>query len=186
MRLLKEDKKIKKIVLLILLITSFGWCTKASNFTDLIQEATTKVLRSGDVYLYKFKSEETGPVTVYAADGSFIGAYSIIQEGIDACPNGGRVICADGVYKGEKNKNLNWFGKKITVCSKNGPENCIIDCENYGRGFELINAGKCGTISGFTIRNGNTDEGGGIYCGNSSLIITNCIISLRSINKSCW
>jgi parallel beta-helix repeat protein len=125
----------------------------------------------------------TGSVTVWDASGNFIGAYTTIQAGIDNCPHGGTVLVANGTYTGNENKNLTWSGKKITVCSENGAEKCIIDCENSGRGFNLNNAGDCGTISGFTIRNGNASAGGGIYCSSSSLTITNCIISENNANS---
>ncbi len=122
-------------------------------------------------------------ISVYDSTGSFIGTFTTIQAGIDACPTGGKVIVADGTYTGTGNKDLSWSGKKITVGSLNGANNCIIDCQNSGRGFYLNGEGDCGTISGFTIRNGNVtgyvpdDSGGGIYCKDSSPTITNCTIS---------
>jgi hypothetical protein len=84
---------------------------------------------------------------------------------------------------GTGNKNLTWSGKHITVRSINGAENCIIDCENSGKGFYFNNTGQNNSdvIMGFTIRRGNASDGGaGIYCYNSSPIITNCIIVRNS------
>lgn len=44
-----------------------------------------------------------------------------------------------GTYTGTGNKNLTWSSPKhITVRSENGANNCIIDCENSGRGFCLL------------------------------------------------
>ncbi len=76
-----------------------------------------------------------GSVIVYNAGGGFVGTYTTIQEGINACLDGGTVSCKDGTYTGASNKNLTWFGKHITLQSENGPNNTIIDCENSGRGF---------------------------------------------------
>ncbi len=125
-----------------------------------------------------------GSVTVYDADNNFIRNYATIQAGINACPDGGTVLVTDGTWTGTLNKDLTWSRKKITIRSVNGPNNCIIDCENSGRGFYFDGAGNCGTISGFTIRNGyvtgtwSTNCGGGIYCNSySSPTITNCTIS---------
>ncbi len=106
--------------------------------------------------------------------------FKTIQYGIDEAGNGDTVLVADGIYTGNGNKNLTWDGnvKHITVKSENGPENCIIDCENDGRGFTFYtHQNSTDVISGFTIKNGHTDNGGGIYCFSSSPTITNCTIS---------
>ena len=103
--------------------------------------------------------------------------YSTIQAGIDAASEGDTVLVADGIYTGTDNKNLDFKGKKITVRSENGAENCIIDCEGDGRGFYFHSGElKDSVLSGFTIRNGNTFEGGGIYIKQSSPTITNSIV----------
>ncbi|MBU0650233.1 right-handed parallel beta-helix repeat-containing protein [Patescibacteria group bacterium] len=126
-------------------------------------------------------------VNVYNSGGGFIGGYVTIQAGINACPNNGSVVCDDGIYTGAGNKELGWTGKKITVKSLNGASNCIIDCQNSGRGFCFEYAYDCGTISGFTIRNGYITGGwpsgcgGGILCTSSSPTITNCIISGNNV-----
>jgi len=95
-------------------------------------------------------------------DGS--GDYLTIQEGIDAAQDGDEVVVCDGVYTGLGNKNLDFAGKAITVRSANGPDNCIIDCENEGRGF-YFHSGEtaASVVDGFTITNGNADVGGAIY-----------------------
>ncbi len=85
------------------------------------------------------------------------------------------VIVADGTWKGTGFKNLKFDGKAITVRSENGPENCIIDCEGEGKGFDFSSGeGKASEVSGFTITNASE---GGIDCGYSSPTITNCIIT---------
>ncbi|MEW6103192.1 MAG: right-handed parallel beta-helix repeat-containing protein [bacterium] len=117
----------------------------------------------------------------YAADLYVPSQYGTIAAAISAANDGDTVWVADGTYTGTGNKDLSWSGKHITVRSENGPDNCIIDCEHSGRGFYFNSAGNCGTISGFTIRNGNAVFGGGIRCwDNSSPAITNCIISGNS------
>jgi len=110
------------------------------------------------------------------------GDYGTIQEAIDAVYDGDTiptystctVLVADGIYTGEGNRDIDFGGKAITVRNANGLENCIIDCDNAGRGFYFHNDEDANSIvDGFSIRNCNT----GINCVSSSLTIKNCIIS---------
>jgi len=84
-----------------------------------------------------------GSVTVYDSGGNFICSTDTIQWGINACPDKGTVAVKDGIYTGANNKNLTWSGKHIAVISENGPSNCIIDCQNSGRGVTLSKKSKC-------------------------------------------
>ena len=105
---------------------------------------------------------------------------STIQEAIDIACESATVIVADGTYTGNKNKNLDYYGKAITLTSENGADFCIIDCENNGRGA-IFQSGETSDarLEGITIRNGNLSggTGGGIYCLESCPTITNCTIS---------
>ncbi len=116
--------------------------------------------------------------TIYVCwDGS--GDYSTIQAGIDAAMDGDEVIVCDGTYTGAGNKNLDFHGKAITVRSANGPDNCIIDCEESGRGFHFHSGETdASVLNGLTIKNGTvTGYGGGIRCYYSSPTISNCIVA---------
>jgi parallel beta-helix repeat protein len=105
--------------------------------------------------------------------------YAAIQEAIDSAVEGDTVLVADGTYMGPGNKNLDLYGKDITVRSENGPENCIIDCEGDGRGFYFRRHESGATVvDGLTITNGNVQQGAGVRCqGWSSPTITNCAIT---------
>jgi hypothetical protein len=104
--------------------------------------------------------------------------YPTIQAGIDAAIYGDTVIVADGVYTGEGNRDIDFRGKAITVRSENGPENCIIDCENLGAGFYFYSEeDRNSVLDGLTIKKGAWV---GIYCEMSGPTITNCIITGNS------
>jgi hypothetical protein len=113
--------------------------------------------------------------------------YGTIQAAINACADGDTVIVADGTYSGAGNRNIDFLGKAITVKSQNGPDNCIIDCKNTGRGFYFHNGEDTSSVlEGFTIINGyasgnwSLNGGGGIYCRSSSPMISNCILKRNS------
>ncbi len=114
--------------------------------------------------------------------------YETIQAAINASFNGDTVIVAPGIYTGDGNRDINFLGKAIKVRSENGPRNCIIDClgrsTDQHRGFIFESGENANTIlDGFTITQGHTDYGGGIYCYMySSPKITNCIISTNRAN----
>ena len=112
--------------------------------------------------------------------------YQTIQAAIDAALNGGTVLVADGIYTGLGNKNLDLKGKAITVKSENGPENCIIDCENVGQGFYFHSGESFNSVVwGFTLTNGNVTYGGGIHLVNSSSpCIKACIIKQNIAQNS--
>ncbi len=112
------------------------------------------------------------------------GDYLTIQAAIDAAGDGDTIVVADGTYAGEGNRDIDFKGKAITVRSENGPENCIIDCQEEGRGFTFHSQEDPNSIlDGFTITNGYAPggqlalcNGGGIFCQNSSPSISNCIL----------
>ncbi|HEX7344367.1 MAG TPA: right-handed parallel beta-helix repeat-containing protein [bacterium] len=122
-------------------------------------------------------------VAAYGATLHVPSQYPTIQSGINAAVDGDTVLVADGAYTGTGNKNLDFLGKAILVTSENGAETCIIDCQYDGRGF-YFHSGEDSTsvLSGFTITHGNVDDqGGGIYCINSSPVISrNAIIANRA------
>ncbi len=63
-------------------------------------------------------------------NGSAAHPFDAIQEGIDAAASGDTVLVLDGLYNGFGNNNLNFNGKVVTLRSKNGPDQCVIDLEN--------------------------------------------------------
>ncbi|HUW20042.1 MAG TPA: S8 family serine peptidase [Sedimentisphaerales bacterium] len=130
---------------------------------------------------YSFATDN-GPGDVYVPT-----QVSTIQKAIDRSWDGGRVWVADGTYRGEGNRDIDFNGKAITVSSLNGPANCIIDCEGLEaslphRGFHFhTGEGADSVLDGFTVINGYEywfppdDCGGAIRCEAGSPTIKNCI-----------
>ncbi|MHC4501237.1 MAG: choice-of-anchor Q domain-containing protein, partial [Planctomycetota bacterium] len=137
---------------------------------------------------------EVNEVTLTVDANSLLpGYYScilrvVIQAAIDAADDYDMVLVADGIYTGDGNRDIDFGGKAITVKSENGLENCIIDCnaseEEHHRGFSFANwESRDSVLDGFTIINGYSPMGGGIYCRGSSPTIANCTISCSALNS---
>lgn len=106
--------------------------------------------------------------------------YETIGAAIAAAHDGDTILVADGVHTGPGNRDLSFGGRDLIVRSENGPENCIIDCEELGRAF-ILDGGETrdAVIEGFTITNGvaPTGNGGGIDIAlSTSPTIRNCVI----------
>ena len=119
--------------------------------------------------------------------------YATIQEAVDAAEVDDMVIILPGTYTGPGNRDVDFGGKAITVRGKNGPENCIIDCQGTigepHRGFSFHSGEDHSTVlQGLTIIGGyGTDVtvpwgtasvGGAILCTNQSgPTIRNCVMT---------
>ena len=120
-------------------------------------------------------STKSTPVTILVHGTYRVPAdFPTIQAAIDAAFDNDTILVADGVYKGEGNRNISFNEKHITLKSENGPENCIIDAEQTTQCFEFRN--DSGLLSGFSIINGRQSAVGGILIFHSAPVIENCII----------
>jgi hypothetical protein len=127
----------------------------------------------------------TAGARIITVDNDAPADFNNIQAAINAATTGDTVIVADGLYKGPGNRNINFNSKAIKVQSENGPENCIIDCENSGRGFYFANWEEQDSVmAGLTITRGNASDGGGIFFRNSSPKIDSCIFVANSATSS--
>jgi len=140
-----------------------------------------------DVAGNKITADNDGLCYSFTTPAEFLGFYvpslfPTIQAAINDASDGDTVRVADGRYTGEGNYDIDFQGKAITVRSENGPENCIIDCQHYGRGFHFHSSEDANSVlDGFTITNGTAERfGGGIRCTASSPTIINCIITGNS------
>ncbi|MHC4397222.1 MAG: right-handed parallel beta-helix repeat-containing protein [Planctomycetota bacterium] len=141
-------------------------------------------------FLLAMVSTTAGEIITVDDDGP--ADFNNIQAAIADTNDGDTVSVADGTYTGDGNRDIQLTGKSITVRSKNGPENCIIDCQatenEQHRAFYFHNAeSSSSTLQGFTIKNGlvrgDYGKGGGIYCDKSSPLISNCIITDNMASK---
>jgi predicted outer membrane repeat protein len=125
------------------------------------------------------------PFPLYAADIHVPADQPTIQAAMDSAVNGDTIIISDGIYTGEDNKNIYFLGKAVVVRSENGAESCIIDCENEGRGFVFGDQeGSDSGLQGLTIRNGNMQYGGAVFCGdNTGMFFTDCIFEANQCLK---
>ena len=131
-----------------------------------------------------------------AAGTNWATAKQSIQAAVDASATGDRVVVSNGVYA--TGGRTYWFyaltnrvliDKVITVESLNGPDVTII----AGHPVIGVEAVRCvymttnATLSGFTLTNGATrvlnvgfaldQVGGGVFCGDSGAVVTNCMIA---------
>jgi hypothetical protein len=114
-------------------------------------------------------------------------AFKTIQEGIDASSDAGdTVIVAEGTYE----ENIDFRGRNITLRSTDPTDRAIVETtiiDGNQAGSVVTFAGtedETCVLSGFTIRNGNGNAGGGIRAGmseyHSLAIIENNIITGNS------
>ncbi len=106
---------------------------------------------------------------------------STIQAAITAASNGDTVLVAPGTYT----ENINFIGKAITVTSSGGPSVTIIDGRANGSVVTFTTGETTSsTLSGFTIRNGQSNfntpgfgSGGGIFISSASPTIRGNVIT---------
>ena len=129
------------------------------------------------------------PAATYLVRPDGTGDFATIQLGIYAAADGDIIELADGVFTGDGNRDIDYFGKAITIRSQSSNAGaCIINCEadddERHRGF-YFHSGEGGesVLENVTIHDAYApydyegDWGGGILCDASSPLITGCRIT---------
>lgn len=121
----------------------------------LLLSSATQAERRKLVYVDDVNGNDAWDGLCEEWDGGTCGPKATIQAGIDVAETGDEVLVADGVYTGSGNRLIQYLGKAITVGSKNGPIDCIIDIQNNETTAFLFDHGEWITsvLDGFTITN---------------------------------
>ncbi len=108
--------------------------------------------------------------------------FETIQEAIDESEDGDTVLVAQGEYM----ENINFNGKNISVVGNpDNPHEVIINGGGDGSVVVFSHRESSQTLlSGFTLTNGSTSSGGGIYCTYSSPTLRNLYISDNEATSS--
>lgn len=115
------------------------------------------------------------PVPPY---GSWSTAAANIQDAVDVAVAGDAILVSNGIYTAgsrvtSATTNCVVVTNAISISSVSGPAQTIIDGGGTNRCIYLTDG--C-ALSGFTVTNGATSEnGGGIYCTDANVIVTNCV-----------
>ncbi len=103
-------------------------------------------------------------------------AATNIQTAVNAAVAGDTIQVWDGHYLLASEISVT---NAITIHSESGPDTTIVDGKGRVRGFNLGNI-AC-VIEGLTITNGySSGDGGGIYCYDTTPVVTNCTITGNS------
>jgi predicted outer membrane repeat protein len=126
-----------------------------------------------------FPSLASASTYLVTPDGT--GDFPAIQAAVNAAGPGDVIELADGVFTGNGNRDVDYFGKAITIRSRGGdPGACVIDCmgseSDPHRGFLFqSDEGPGSILEGVTIRNGWGVEIGGAVLSLAYPHIRNCV-----------
>ena len=103
------------------------------------------------------------------------GDCNTIQEALDSAQSGDTILVSPGTWL----ENIIWPDvADLVLVSEQGPDVTVIDGDSSGTVITLLSpvVDTSTVISGFTIRNGAAEQGGGIRCSAASPLITGNII----------
>jgi hypothetical protein len=151
---------------------------------DIYQDAATNWNLASNLFSITYDSKLSIPeiwvdddYTEYGFnDGHTWGydAFDNIQDGIDAEILATLVRVAAGIYY----ENITMVSGVSVIGA--GPDISIIDGNSNGSVVTAIDVNSTAKLAGFTIMNGSATHGGGMYCYNSSPLVSNCLFTGNS------
>jgi predicted outer membrane repeat protein len=117
------------------------------------------------------------------------GDYPTIQDAIGAAIDGDVIELGDGVFRGEGNRHIRYWGKRIIIRSRSGnPIACMIDCEMEARAFTFDRDETTeAVLDGIGITKGREFRGGALLFENASATVTNCVVSgCEAYGENVW
>jgi uncharacterized repeat protein (TIGR03803 family) len=108
-------------------------------------------------------------------------AATDIQDAVDAAVAGDEVVVTNGTYATGERDTLGGgprrvvVDKPLSVQSINGPQLTVIDGGHSFVGCVSLTEGS--SLSGFTLRNGVANYGGGVWCESPTAVVSNCVLS---------
>lgn len=126
------------------------------------------------LFLMAFVTENSFAQITWTVDVNGSGDFTCIQDAISAANQGDTVSVAAGIYSPSSNGEIFPIIMKDGVKLEGaGPDVCTLDAESTGSVIFCNGITNGMTeIKGFSITNGFDYYGGGIYCKDSSLMIT--------------
>ncbi|RKY10906.1 MAG: hypothetical protein DRP82_08065, partial [Planctomycetota bacterium] len=161
-----------------------GWYTVKLTVTSsrgsdsCVKEMYILVVRSGVYYVDGVNGDDAN------GGSSWSDAFATIGKALSVAGDYDLVLVADATYN---ETDLNFNGKKIYlkgVDHNTAGARPVIDCNGNGGAF-VFDSGetKDSVVDNFFIKGGKADNGGAIYCANSSSpTVTNCKFSSNSAN----
>lgn len=111
----------------------------------------------------------------WTVDDSEPADFATIQAAIDAASSGDVIVVGPGTYTSIDYQVVDMMGKSVTLRASGSVEETIIDGEGARRGITCESGETTDTIiEGFTITNGKSSQGGGVFCFQSSPTLRNC------------
>lgn len=152
----------------------------------------------GSAFFFLIIAQSVRAATYYVAPtgndsnaGTEFAPFRTIQKGINAAVNGDTVLVKNDTYSGVGNRNLTFFGKRITVRPTVEGGVCYIDGENtfnYGVRFSSGETAET-VLDSFTFFNFKTNEtngagAAGIRIEGASPTLRNCIVNQCKVTVS--
>jgi len=113
--------------------------------------------------------------TVIVTNGAGLSLQQAVSNAISAATNGYPMVkVLRGVYTNSGDRDITLNTSNILLYTENSFGETIIDCQQEGRAF-YVSSGRP-ILSGFIMRDGKASDGAGIWVGNASPLIVNCVL----------